>query len=198
MRFDTIVLPSVLFALCLGASAQSAPTAKRFGLDPSQNAVFEIGLDYTFFHANAPPGQCGCFSLNGGGGTLMVNAPHGISLLADLSAAHANNVDATTQNITLFNYLAGPRYSYETSHRLTPYAEVLAGGSTEHSNYTYVQDVSAFAASGGLGANIVVSKHIRWTILEGDYIYSRLPNNVNNRQNDLRLVSGIVFRFGSR
>jgi len=198
MRFDKIVLPGVLLALCLSATAQSIPAASRFGLDRGQTAVMEIGLDYTFFHANAPPSQCGCFSLNGGGGILVVNASHGISLVADLSAAHANNVNATTQNITLFNYLAGPRYSYRTSHRFTPYAEVLAGGSTELSNYTYVLDVNAFAASGGVGANMILSRHTGWTILEADYLYSRLPNNSNNHQSDLRLISGIIFRFGPR
>ena len=198
MRFDKIVLPGVVLALCLSASAQSGLAASRFGLDHGQTAVMEIGLNYTFLHANAPPSQCGCFSLNGGGGTLVVNAPHRISLVADLFAAHVNNVNATTQNITLFNYLTGLRYSYRTSHRFTPYAEVLAGGSTELSNYTYVQGVNAFAASGGAGANMVLSRHIGWTILEADYLYSRLPNNSNNHQSDLRVISGIIFRFGPR
>jgi hypothetical protein len=31
-----------------------------------------------------------------------------------------------------------------------------------------------------------------------DYVYSRLPNAVNDHQNDLRVTTGLAFRFGPR
>jgi outer membrane immunogenic protein len=198
MRFHQTYFAALSLLFSTGAFAQSMPAAGQFGIDRGQTPTMEIGLNYVYVHANAPPAQCGCFSLNGGSGTLVINMPHGLGLVADLSSTHASQVDATPQNITLFNTLGGIRYSYRTPRRFTPYAEALAGRSNEYSNYAYVQNTSAFAASGGLGMSVVVARHIGWNVLEADYIYSRLSNANNSRQNDLRLESGIIFRFGPR
>jgi outer membrane immunogenic protein len=184
------------FVMPLAAQAQSRP-ATVFGLAPGQASPMELGFDYTYLHANAPPAQCGCFSLNGGGGNLVLNMPRGVSLVADLQATHANTINGTTQNISIFNYLFGPRYSYRSTSRFTPYGQVLAGGSEELSNYAFVQNRNAFAISAGGGASRFLTSHLAWSIVEVDYIYSRLPNAVNNHQNDLRVSTGIIFRFGS-
>ncbi len=197
MRFDKVILPAMLCVLSLGANAQANPSS-TFGIDKGQTAVMEIGASYAYFRANAPPMACGCFSLNGGGGSIVINAPRGLSLVADLSAAHANNIDGTTQSVTIFDYLFGPRYSYRSAHRFTPFVQVLAGGAEEMSNYTYVQNAGAFAAAGGGGVNTVINRRIQWNIVEADYVYSRLPNAVNNHQNDLRVTTGFSVRFGPR
>ena len=197
MRFDKVILPAMLCLLSLGASAQATP-ASTFGIDKGQTPAIEIGVGYTYFHANAPPSACGCFSLNGGGGSLVLNALHGMSIVADLSAAHANNVDGTTQSITIFNYLFGPRYSYRSTHRFTPFVQALVGGTQEISNYAYVQNLGAFAASGGGGVNTLINRRIQWNIAEVDYVYSRLPNAANNHQNNLRVTTGFSVRFGPR
>ena len=65
----------------------------------------EFGANYNFFHANAPPGQCGCFSMNGGSGTVVYNITPKWAAVADLTIGHATNVDNSLQNITIFNYL---------------------------------------------------------------------------------------------
>jgi outer membrane immunogenic protein len=181
----------------LHGRAQTRP-ATAFGLDSDQTSAVELGFNYTYIRANAPPAACGCFSMNGGGGNLVVNMPHGLSLVADLDATHASKINGTTQNITVFDYLAGPRYSYRTSSRFTPYVQVLLGGSEEISNYAFVQNSNAFAVSGGGGVSRVLNPHLAWNIVEVDYIYSRLPNAVNNHQNDLRVSTGITLRFGPR
>ena len=73
---------------------------------------------------------------------------------------------------------------------------MLAGGSEELSNYAFVQNRNAFAISAGGGVSRVLTSHLAWSIVEVDYIYSRLPNAVNDHQNDLRVSTGIVLRFG--
>jgi outer membrane immunogenic protein len=197
MRFNKVILPAILWVLSLNANAQ-ANHSSTFGIDQGQTAVLEIGAGYAYFHANAPAMKCGCFSLNGGNGFFIVNAPHGMSLVADLSAAYANNINGTTQTVTIFNYLFGPRYSYRAAHRFTPFVQALAGGAKEMSNYGYVQNVNAFAASGGGGVNTVINRRIQWNIVEADYVYSRLPNAVNTHQNILRVTTGFSVRFGPR
>jgi hypothetical protein len=48
------------------------------------------------------------------------------------------------------------------------------------------------------GAFPLFTQNIRAYLAEVDYIYSRLPNAVNDHQNDLRVSTGIAFRFGPR
>lgn len=49
-----------------------------------QTSAVEVGLDYAYVWTNAPPAACGCFSMNGGGGNLVINMRHGVSLVAHL------------------------------------------------------------------------------------------------------------------
>ncbi|MGD0646462.1 MAG: hypothetical protein ABR971_00620 [Acidobacteriaceae bacterium] len=191
------IVALAVVALPFRVQAQVQPTTV-FGLDPGQTSAVDVGLDYAYVRANAPPAACGCFSMNGGGGNLVINMRHGVSAVADLQATHANNLNGTPQTITVFDYLFGPRYSYRTGSRFTPYAQVLLGGSDELSNYAFVRNTQAFAVSGGGGVSRLLSRHFAWNIVEVDYVYSRLPNAVNDHQNDLRVTTGLAFRFGPR
>ena len=192
-----MMLTAALLALTTTAGAQAKPTT-QFGLDPGQVPAMEVGVDYAYLHANAPPAQCGCFSLQGVGGGFAINAVHGFSLVADIATANAKNVDGTPQNIRILNFLAGPRYSYRTHSRYTPYVQALFGRSLELSNYAIVQNKYGFALSGGGGVNRAFGRYVGWKIVEADYIHSQIYNGSNNRQNDLRLTTGIFFRLGPR
>jgi outer membrane immunogenic protein len=157
----------------------------------------EIGANYNYFHANAPPGQCGCFSLNGGSGTFVYNIRPAWAAVADLTVGHATNVDNSLQNITIFNYLFGPRYTRRTSKRFVPYAEVLLGGAKEDVNFQFTINRNSFGVLAGGGVTTKLKRRFGLTIVEGDWIYTRIPNAVNNRQNDLRIVTGITYHLGS-
>jgi hypothetical protein len=203
MRFDNKALLTACVAFSALLCASSLYGQKRapeiFGTDPGQTPVLETSVGYTFLHANAPPGQCGCFSANGGYGSLVFNLPRGFSLVADVSAVHANTIGTTPQSITVFNYLFGPRYSFRAiSKRYVPYAQALGGGSEEFSSYSAVQTVSGAAFSLGGGVSTTLKPYLGWTIVEADWIQSRLPNAQNNLQNNLRLSSGFTFRLGPR
>jgi len=198
MRFDQTVLLTAFVALSATLSAQTLKP-ETFGIDPDQTPVLETSVGYTFVHANAPPGQCGCFSANGGYASGVINMPRGFSIVADLAAVHASTVGAATQSITIFNYLFGLRYRFRTvSKRFLPYAQVLGGGSQEFSSYTAVQNVSGAAFSVGGGVSTTLNRHFGWTIVEANWVGSRLPNAQNNLQNDLRVSSGFTFRLGPR
>ena len=45
----------------------------------------EFGANYNYFHANAPPGHCGCFMLNGGSATVVYNITSNWAGVADRS-----------------------------------------------------------------------------------------------------------------
>jgi hypothetical protein len=170
-----------------------------FGVEPGQTPVLETSVGYTFIHANAPPGQCGCFSANGGYGSVVFHLPRNFAAVADLAAVHSNTVGATSQSITVFNYLFGPRYTFRpVFKRYLPYGQILGGGSQELSSYATAQNLhgAAFSVGGGLGATL--NPHFGWTIFEADWVHSYIPNAQNNLQNDLRISSGFTFRLGPR
>jgi hypothetical protein len=203
MRFDKSILITAIITLSANLFGHTllaqTHAQETFGTDPGQTPVMETTVGYTFVHANAPPGQCGCFSANGGYGSVVFNMPRGFSLVADLAAVHNNAIGSTSQSITVFNYLFGPRYSFRTvSRRYLPYAQVLGGGSQELSSYTAVQNVKGGALSVGGGVSTTLNHHFSFTIAEADWIHSWIPNAQNNLQNDLRVSSGITFRLGPR
>jgi hypothetical protein len=76
--------------------------------------------------------------------------------------------------------------------------EALFGRSLELSNYAIVQNKYGFAVSGGGGVNRTFGRYLGWKIVEADYIHSQIYNGSNNRQNDLRLTTGVFFRIGPR
>jgi outer membrane immunogenic protein len=189
---------AVLFALML-----ALPWALHAQAIPNGSAVddigkFELGLNYNYFHANAPPGQCGCFGLNGGSATFLYNLTPAWGAVADIALAHANNVDNTSQNITIFNYLFGPRYSVRTSSRFVPYGEVLFGGAKEDVNIQFAINRNAFGIAAGGGVTTRLKPRLGITIVQADWIYTRIPNAVNNRQNDVRISTGFTYSFGVR
>src|SRR5450432_2462054 len=51
-------------ALLAPAGAQTSPVVERSGAQP------DLALTYSYIRSNAPPAQCGCFSLNGGSATF--------------------------------------------------------------------------------------------------------------------------------
>jgi len=198
MRFDKTALLATLIAVLATFSARAQVRA-TFGLDPGQTPRFETSVGFDYLRANAPPGQCGCFSARGGFGSAVYSVTRGVSIVADFSGVYANNISGSTQSITVFDYLIGPRYSLRSiSRRFVPYGQALGGGSHESSNYAYVQSVNGAAFSLGGGVGMTITRHLSWNIAEADWVESRLPNAKNDLQNDLRISSAITFRLGPR
>jgi outer membrane immunogenic protein len=193
MHFRSTALFLVLAALSGFLHAQALPSGS--GQDLPR---VEIGANYNYFHANAPPGQCGCFGLNGGSGSVIVNLTSVWSGVADIAVALANNVDNTQQNITIVNYLFGPRYTRRTSSRFVPYGQILFGGAKENVNFDFVINRNSFGLLGGGGVTTKLGKGFGLTIAEVDYVYTRIPNAKNDTQNNIRVVTGITYGFGAK
>ncbi len=193
MHLRSTALLMFLLAFSGHLYAQAIP----IGLAQGDIPRLEIGANYNYFHANAPPGQCGCFGLNGGSGTVIFNLTPVWSALADIAVAHANNVDNTQQNITIINYLFGPRYSRRTSSRFVPYGEILLGGAKEDVNFQFTINRNSFAVLAGGGVTTRLNRRFGLTIGEVDYVYTRIPNAKNNTQNNIRVSTGITYRFGA-
>jgi hypothetical protein len=196
MHFRNTAFLLVLVALSGVLHAQAIPLG-RGGDDIPR---VEIGANYNYFHANAPPGQCGCFSLNGGSGTVAVNLTPLWSGVADVAVAFANNVNNTQQNITIVNYLFGPRYTRRTYRRFVPYGQILFGGAKENVNFQFAINRNSFALLGGGGVTTRLGRSRRFglTVVQADYVYTRIPNAKNNTQNNIRISTGLTYQFGAR
>jgi len=182
-----VMLTISLFAMGRPAAAQS---------------TFDVGAGYSYVHTNAPVGDCGCFSMNGGYGWLGYHVGHGFAVVGELAAQHASNIANTGADLTLTSFLAGPRYTSHSFGRLQPFAQALLGGvhasGALSPGNTGLGSSTGFAAIAGGGLAIRLTEHVSLRAIEADYYYTRLNNGTNDHQNNLRIGAGLVFRFGER
>ncbi len=158
-------------------------------------------VGYSYFHTNAPPGECGCFSMNGGTGELSTLLGHGISALADVGGYYQGNVDKTGRTLQVETFLFGPRFSTHHWRKVTLFGESMFGGSMGigtlyETSATTSGSASGFSLGAGGGVDLNVSPRISVRVFQADYIMTRMPNSFDNTQNNLRLNFGVVFHFG--
>jgi len=161
----------------------------------------EAGIDYNYVHTNAPPGGCGCFSMNGGDAWIDYNLPRSFAIVAQVSSQHASNIGGSGADLTLTSYLFGYRYSLHKSGQFVPFAQVLLGaahasGSFAPGNAGYPGSANAFAMTAGGGLDMSLSSRFGVRAFQVDYYFTRFANGVNDRQNNLRISTGVIFRFG--
>jgi outer membrane immunogenic protein len=189
--FKRVALMVVMVLAPCAALAQAVP----IGMMNDDIPRLEFGLNYNFVRANAPPGQCGCFSLNGGAGVFQLNLTPKWAAIADVSVLHAGNVDNTGQDITLIHYLFGARYSKRNHTRFVPYGQVLFGGAKEDVNFQFTINRNAFGLSGGGGVTTRLSRKFDLNIVQIEYVHTRVPNGQNDSQNDTRVSTGVFYKF---
>ncbi len=162
-------------------------------------SLLEAGGNYNYLRTNAPPGGCGCFSMNGGAAWISYNSFGPLAIVGELSVQHASNVLGSGAGLTLSSYQAGPRYRFPQVRRFVPFAQVLLGGS--HASGSYASDTglsNAFAATMGGGIDVELTSRVAIRAFEADYAFLHFPNGVNDHQNNLRISVGIAFKLGKR
>jgi peptidoglycan-associated lipoprotein len=167
---------------------------------PSQ----ELAFDYSYVHTNAPPGGCGCFSMNGGGGSYAYHFGPQFAMVADVEAVHASKIDGTSADLTLTSFLAGPRFYYRRpAARLVPYGQILLGavrgtGGLAAANSNGEPSSAVFGSTLGGGLEYNLSHSFTLRVVEVDYFVTTFDNMVNGRQNNLRVTAGAAYHFGKR
>jgi hypothetical protein len=183
----------------------------------------ELFLGYSRFGVgfNSSAGTIGnrMVGLNGGSASLAFNFNRFVALVADiggyddsqlqLSGTGANQPLTVNSSGTAFTYLFGPRFTIGKQRRVSVFAQVLAGG--VHASAVTVTNCTtactplpvqnALAITAGGGVDIRLSHHISLRPIQAEYMLTRfaaVPSGSSASQNDLRLSSGLVFRFGGR
>jgi opacity protein-like surface antigen len=155
--------------------------------------------------------------LNGGSTSIAFNLNRHLGLVGDFGGFNETRLLLTTGNPpsaagpydavddgTVFTFLAGPRLSFR-HERFTPFVQALFGdirASEETTCPTCAPSLpsqNAFAMTAGGGLDIRVHRHLAIRVIQAEYLMTRFENlttGATTAQNDMRLSSGIVFRFG--
>jgi opacity protein-like surface antigen len=137
----------------------------------------------------APSASC-----QGAGGTFAANVNRWIGLVGDVGFCKVTGLP-TGASAHDINYLFGPRFSYRNYGRLTPYAQVLFGGARATASVTGFPStsVNSYAMTFGGGADLKLTPHLAFRAIQFEYLYTHFSGV---KQNNLRIQSGLVYRFG--
>jgi outer membrane immunogenic protein len=202
-RLTRLILLGTLlgtFLLCLsGASAQIIDQMK-------------VGANYSYVRGEAPPGVCGCFSMNGGSGFLEFDASKHWALVGELSSERASSIGGNPAGLTLTSFSLGPRYSFRHPYPpaiyftrgirrvlfpFVPFSEFLVGvvhgsGALTPGPSGLTGSANAFAITFGGGVEFLYRPHLTLRPFQIDYYTTGFSNGVSNRQIDHRIGAGIV------
>lgn len=203
MKVIMFLMPALLMGAVSAASARSVAPTNDPGPTVSKIHPIALSVNYTAMISNAPPGTCGCFLLNGGSSEGLFYLWKNVAAVAQVTGSRADRVPQSQQGLNLITYMAGPRYSFSVAKRLTIYGQVVVGGVHGFNSYFPGSDVQstgaanspAFAPGGGLELGVKDWLSVR--AVEAEFLVTHLPNDVNDYQHNLRISSGVVFRFSS-
>ena len=156
---------------------------------------------FSEMHSNAPVSGCGCFWMSGGTGGFSVPVWRNFSAVVEAGGNHTDHIPRFNTGLSLFYGMGGVRMRVPNHTRFQPFGQGLFGG--VHGFDGYFPDQvgklptsydTSFAYTVGGGLDIAVSKHIWIRALQADYFYSELRNLQGNRQNQVGLGAGVLFR----
>jgi opacity protein-like surface antigen len=200
-------------------SAVAAPTLANRSY--SYTPRFELFLGYSHLGTPTTDTTAGnrLVGLNGGSASLAFNFNRHIGIVGDfggyadsklqLTGNGANQPLVVNSSGRVYSYLLGPRLSFRNSTRFTPFAQALFGGvhatdvsvsNCAGSGCTPLPAQNAFAMTAGAGLDIGLTRHVSIRAVQAEYMLTRfsdINSGSENNQNDLRLSSGLVFRFGN-
>ena len=149
------------FLAVTAATAQGAP-------------VVELGADYNYVRANAPPDGCGCFSMHGANGWFAYNVTHSFAVVAEVSSQRRVRHQRLGRRPDPHLLLVRATLQLARSGHFAPFGQVLLGGA--HASGSFASNSSGFAGSSnafaliaGGGLDIGMSRHFAIRALEADY-----------------------------
>ena len=157
------------------------------------------GYYYARFNVNANvPGiaPSATYIGKGGGGQLEYNAKNWLGVVGDLGGFYATSSGNGSFAGGVFTYLLGPRVNFRHG-RLTPFVQAAFGGvrTTDGiAQSTGTEDNFAMTAGGGI--DFKASRQVSVRPIQAEYFMTKIPDGLNNRQDNLRIGAGVVLRLG--
>jgi hypothetical protein len=179
-------------ALLGTAQATQAQEASKFDLYG--------GFSYIRFNVNADlPGVAPSATYNayGGGGQFEYNASRWLGAVADLAGYGAFATSSGALVGGAFTYLIGPRVNFRRRN-VTPFAQALFGGIATTDGIGVSGPQNNFAMTAGGGVDFRIFTHVSLRPIQIEYLMARLPNGLNNREDNVRVGAGIVLHLGKK
>ena len=187
-------------ALTFGQQAPAAPATAP--ASAKEGLQFSVGYTY---QGSQPTFGGSWFGLNGGRSDLLFPLTRHFGIVTELNGTHTDSIPSLGSGLTMLTYMAGPRFSMSLHRgreagRIVPFTQVLFGGvhATEGafpSSSALKSTANSFAMSAGGGLQVGLSRRISLRLIQADYLYTRLPNLLDNYQNSYRIGAGIVFQL---
>jgi outer membrane immunogenic protein len=175
-----LIVCGLLFVAAASANAQ-------------EGKGFEVSGDYQFVRFNPGNGASG-INCQGGSGSFGAYLTSRLGLIGEFGGCRVTGLPTGVSSHEL-DYLFGPRLYFPTHGRVFPFVQALFGGEQFSAGATGVgsASTSAFAMAAGGGADITLTRHVSFRAIQVDYLYTHFGGA---SQNNLRIQSGLVWRFG--
>jgi outer membrane protein OmpA-like peptidoglycan-associated protein len=144
----------------------------------------------------------------GATGSFTYNADKYLGLNAEVGAYHfsrqifvlnGTNFTQTSISGSFETYLFGPRLNWRRFDHFVPFVEFMIGAAHGGPQVTGSTTQSTFALAAGGGVDIVLLKNLAWRFFQADYLMTNFTGplmNPQGRQNNFRIGSGLVLRWG--
>lgn len=170
---NLLILGLFMLVSAAPGKAQDYPKAEVFG-------------GYQYVRLN--PGGTSC---QGIGGSATGNINNWLGAVGDFGYCKVTGLPSGISAHAV-NYLFGPRVTYRSYGSLTPFAHVLFGG--QHFGGTG-GTANSFAMALGGGADYKMTEHVALRLIQVEYLYTHFAGT---RQNNARIETGIIYRWGGR
>jgi hypothetical protein len=193
IRRKVLLAGACLLAISL-TWGQQTPSQSR----PASSSL-DVAIVYNPLMANVVGGSG--FWMQGGSVQVHGVFWRGLGVVADVSGLHSANASGTGVGLDLVTATFGPRYTWSPAHRrYSLFGQVLVGeanglNSVFPTPTGAVDSDNSMALYVGGGANFRLNRRIAVRAFEADWLRTQMPNATTNVQNNLRLGSGLIFRF---
>jgi opacity protein-like surface antigen len=138
--------------------------------------------------------------LNGWNGSAAFNLNRWLGVAADFSGHYGSpsvlGFTVPFTNANQHSFLFGPRVTYRSGDRFTPFGHALFGGAAGKLDaFGFGISETTFAMAFGGGLDVRLTDRIAVRAAQIDYLQTRFGGD---RQNSYRLGAGIVFRLGEK
>jgi len=187
MKTAIATIATILLCLCLAVPAGA------------QN--LNVGGQFAYQRSSTLGGQA--LNLLGGRAEMAYSLPQHVWMVGEFTGTAAEAGGPTQPGEALYTYLYGLRYeraipkgNKETS--ISPFIQFLGGGvyGTDGAfpkSGQLVPNANSFAYSLGGGIELQTSPRVAVRLIQADYLFTQLPNQVGTHQNNLRLGVGVVY-----
>ena len=154
----------------------------------------EVSGSYQYVRFN-PGAGAPAINCDGGAGSFGAYLKANLGIIGEFGGCKVTGLTSGA-SANEMNYLFGPRLYFPTRHgRVFPFVQALFGGERFSAGVSGVGSGStnSFAFTAGGGADITLTRHVSWRAIQVEYLYTHFGGAT---QNNLRLQSGLVWRFG--